>query len=155
MSPATMGRSLGPMLETGVGTIDNEPRRLDPDHSVRRSLTAPIVCREGYRGLVQLADAPVDYDADDLELLQRISDMVAPAIHARINRDKLTPREAEVMDLIVSGRTQKQIAAELDISVQTAAKHRTRVLDKLSVNNDVELVHLALQIRNPIAMSVR
>jgi FixJ family two-component response regulator len=56
----------------------------------------------------------------------------------------LTPREREVMDRIVAGRTLKQIAAELDVSLQTAAKHRARVLEKLGVHTDVELARLVL-----------
>ncbi len=52
----------------------------------------------------------------------------------------LTPREAEVMDLILRGKTLKQIASELQITIQTAAKHRSRVHDKIGVENDVALV---------------
>lgn len=57
---------------------------------------------------------------------------------------ELTPREAEVMELIVEGKSQKQIAAMFGISIQTAAKHRAKVLEKLGVANDVELVRLCL-----------
>ena len=79
--------------------------------------------------------------------MAHVSDLIAPALRARLRREQLTPREAEVMDLIVAGKTQKQIAAELNITVQTAAKHRARVLQKLSVSNDVELVHLAQHMK--------
>ena len=57
-------------------------------------------------------------------------------------RNLLTPREREVLELIVSGQTLKQIAVTLDISVQTASKHRTRVLEKMQVATDVELARL-------------
>jgi DNA-binding NarL/FixJ family response regulator len=57
---------------------------------------------------------------------------------------RLTPREREVMHLIVSGKTQKQIAAQLDVTIQTAAKHRAKVLQKVNVSNDVELTRVAL-----------
>jgi DNA-binding NarL/FixJ family response regulator len=60
---------------------------------------------------------------------------------------RLTPREREVMHLIVSGKTQKQIAAQLDVTIQTAAKHRAKVLQKVNVNNDVELTRVALANR--------
>jgi len=56
----------------------------------------------------------------------------------------LTQRETEVMQLIVDGLSQKQIAARLGISIQTAAKHRAKVLQKMHVANDVELVRLTL-----------
>ncbi len=61
-------------------------------------------------------------------------------------RQRLTPRESEVMELIVLGRTLKQIAALLEISLQTAAKHRARVLEKMQVATDVELARLMLPI---------
>jgi FixJ family two-component response regulator len=56
----------------------------------------------------------------------------------------LTPREREVLNLVVDGKTVKQIAAELGVGFPTAARHRTRVLEKLHVTNDVELVRLVL-----------
>jgi two-component system response regulator FixJ len=61
----------------------------------------------------------------------------------------LTPRESEVMELLLTGKTQKQIAAELNISIQTAAKHRSKVLEKLQVANDVELLRLTLALDSP------
>ena len=57
---------------------------------------------------------------------------------------ELSRRELEVMNLIVKGKSQKQIAAELYISFQTVAKHRAKVLTKIGVNNDVELARLIL-----------
>ncbi len=56
----------------------------------------------------------------------------------------LTPRETEVMEMLISGKSMKQIASELSISIPTCSKHRAKVLDKLRVENDVELVRLVL-----------
>lgn len=56
----------------------------------------------------------------------------------------LTEREREVMDLMLAGRSLKQIASQLGISVPTCSKHRARVLDKTEVVNEVELVRLML-----------
>ena len=58
-------------------------------------------------------------------------------------RQLLTDREQEVMELMLEGRSIKGIAAQFEISVKTAVKHRARVLDKFGLENDVELVHLA------------
>lgn len=52
----------------------------------------------------------------------------------------LTPREREVMDLLVEGRANKVIADRLGISIRTVEVHRARVLSKLGVRNAVELV---------------
>ena len=60
--------------------------------------------------------------------------------------EALTPREREVMDLIAAGRSMKKIASQLSISIQTCSKHRFQVLEKLEVDNDVELVRLLLDV---------
>jgi DNA-binding NarL/FixJ family response regulator len=59
---------------------------------------------------------------------------------------RLTTREAEVMRLLVAGKSQKQISTELGIAFQTTAKHRAKVLEKLDVANDVELVRFVLSL---------
>jgi FixJ family two-component response regulator len=66
-----------------------------------------------------------------------------PDVEAR--RKRLTPREREVMELLIVGKSMKQIAATLGISVQTGSKHRTQVLEKMGVENDVELVRRILE----------
>ncbi len=55
----------------------------------------------------------------------------------------LTKREREVFHLIIEGKTTKDIARSLDISVKTAENHRGKVLDKLDVANAAELVRYA------------
>jgi len=54
----------------------------------------------------------------------------------------LTPREQEIMDLLISGKTNKGIARTLNISVKTVDFHRTNVLEKMKVENILELVKL-------------
>jgi two-component system response regulator FixJ len=58
--------------------------------------------------------------------------------------EALSPREREVMELVVEGKSIKQIAGLLGISIQTCSKHRSRILEKMHVGNDVELVRLLL-----------
>lgn len=55
----------------------------------------------------------------------------------------LTNREREVFHLIIEGKTTKEIARSLNISVKTAENHRGKVLDKLNVANAAELVRYA------------
>ena len=57
----------------------------------------------------------------------------------------LTKREREVFHLVVDGKTTKEVAKALDISVKTAENHRGKVLDKLNVANSAELVKYAAQ----------
>ncbi len=54
----------------------------------------------------------------------------------------LTPREREVLTLVVSGRMNKQIAAELGTAEQTIKQHRGRVMRKLGVDSVADLVRL-------------
>lgn len=55
----------------------------------------------------------------------------------------LTPREREVFHLVVEGKTTKEVAKALGISVKTADNHRSRVLDKLGAKNTAEMVAYA------------
>jgi PAS domain S-box-containing protein len=134
-----------------IVVTENRPRTMEDGCVLKRSLVAAIVHKENALGLFHLADCAHDYDEDAHDLLVRVTAIIAPILQARLERDKLTPREAEVMDLIVGGMSQKQIATALKISVQTTAKHRSRILDKLGLSSDVELVHLALQMRAPLS----
>lgn len=60
----------------------------------------------------------------------------------------LTPREREVMDLVVSGMSNKGIAAQLQLSAKTVETHRARVMEKMEAGSVAELVHMALTL-NP------
>ena len=55
----------------------------------------------------------------------------------------LSPREREVFHLVVEGRTTKEVARALGISVKTADNHRYRLMEKLGVHNTAELVRYA------------
>jgi DNA-binding NarL/FixJ family response regulator len=56
---------------------------------------------------------------------------------------ELTQREAEVLQLIAEGYANKQIAAELNLSVKTVEKHRQQVMQKLDIHNIAGLVRHA------------
>ena len=56
--------------------------------------------------------------------------------------EKLSARQREVLGLLLTGKHSKQIAAELGIGEKTVAKHRAGVLEKMQVDNVVELVRL-------------
>jgi two-component system, NarL family, response regulator NreC len=59
--------------------------------------------------------------------------------------DRLTLREKEVLQLIVQGKSNKEIAALLNISVNTVAVHRARLMDTLGVHRTAELVLYAVK----------
>jgi DNA-binding NarL/FixJ family response regulator len=59
----------------------------------------------------------------------------------------LSPREREVLHLVVEGLTTKEVARRLHIGVKTAENHRGRILSKLGLHNSAELVRYAMRRR--------
>jgi DNA-binding NarL/FixJ family response regulator len=59
--------------------------------------------------------------------------------------DVLTPRELQVLKLIAEAHTSKEIANELVISIKTVERHRQNILDKLGMNDRVELTRYAIR----------
>jgi FixJ family two-component response regulator len=73
---------------------------------------------------------------------------------ARRVLDLLTPREFEVMQLVITGMLNKQIAGELGTAEKTVKVHRGRVMEKLGVTSVAELVRLVQRARlAPLANS--
>jgi DNA-binding NarL/FixJ family response regulator len=70
-----------------------------------------------------------DADEDDRDLLhQRLSD-----------------REYQVLRMIASGRTVSQVAQDLSLSVKTVSTYRARILEKMGMENNAELMHYAMR----------
>jgi DNA-binding CsgD family transcriptional regulator len=59
--------------------------------------------------------------------------------------DPLTPRERQVLQLIAEGKTTKETAAVLDVSVKTAETHRTNLMEKLDIHSTAGLVRYAIR----------
>lgn len=72
----------------------------------------------------------------------------ALGIHA-VERSPLSPRELDVLRLIATGMTSKEIAAQLSISRYTVERHRTNIATKLNLSRRGELVRSALQFFGP------
>jgi DNA-binding NarL/FixJ family response regulator len=58
---------------------------------------------------------------------------------------RLTPREREVVQLVAEGKSTKEIAAQLQISVKTAEFHRSRIMAKLEIHDVAGLVRYAIR----------
>ena len=61
-----------------------------------------------------------------------------------VKRDRLTPREREVVQLLAEGKSTKEVAVALDLSVKTAETHRANIMRKLEIHSVSELVMYAV-----------
>lgn len=85
--------------------------------------------------LVNVVISALERDA-----LQRASQASRAGIDQRLA--ELTPREREVMDLVLAGKLNKRIADELQIAMRTVEVHRARIFEKMGVRSAVELAQL-------------
>ncbi len=112
------------------------------------------ILRAGARGYL-LKDA---IDADLLAAVRAVArgeGYLSPAIadavltdyrqHVTDPIDLLTSREREVLQLIAEGKTNKEIAASLKLSVYTVDAHRGRIMEKLNLHSTGELVRFAVR----------
>jgi two-component system, NarL family, invasion response regulator UvrY len=63
----------------------------------------------------------------------------------RPSHDQLTDREYSVLQLLIGGKSIKEIADELSLSAKTVSTYHTRIWGKLNVRNDIEMVRYALE----------
>jgi len=131
------------------------------DILAERGFRLPIIMLSGH-GDVRTAVRVVQKGAVDFiekpyngqELLDRIHSVLAT--DARRHREEsanmaickrigsLTPREREVLDWVVSGTSNKRIAAELGISIKTVEVHRARVMEKMAAKSVAELTAMRI-----------
>jgi two-component system response regulator NreC len=77
------------------------------------------------------------------ELSQTV--ITAIQLKADVAEDPLTPRERQVLQLVAEGKTTRQAAELLNISVKTAETHRNRIMEKLNVHETAGLVRYAIR----------
>jgi FixJ family two-component response regulator len=132
------------------------------EHLAARRIPIPIVFITGH-GDVRMAVRAVQAGAIDFlekpfhdqDLLDKIQLGLArdaqwrrgADAHAAIQQriDSLTPRESEVLDLLVKGRSTKQIADTLALSCKTVEFHRGRLMEKMHTRTVQELMGLLLE----------
>lgn len=115
----------------------------------------PSAVRAMRAGAVDFMSKPFN----DQDLLDRVHQALAKDAQARQDEAVragiaakvalLTPREREVMDLVVSGMSNKGIAAQLQLSAKTVETHRARVMEKMEAGSLAELVRMVLAAKEP------
>ena len=117
------------------------------DHFHYRPRRRAHLCASVQGGSVGFLEKPVD----DAVLLDRIRKALARGEERRLQGEfaarmgQLTPAEKEVLDLLISGKSLKEIASVRNVTVQTIWKHRVSILQKMGVESDLELVRIAAQ----------
>lgn len=113
----------------------------------------PMAVRAMKGGALDFLEKPVneqlllDRVQGCLSMAHRTHDDAELVATTRARLEALTPREREVLDRLVKGKSSKVIAAELDISPRTVDVHRSHIMDKLGVRSIAELVRVALLVR--------
>lgn len=110
----------------------------------------PMAVRAMRAGAVDFLEKPFR----EQELLHRIHQAVEQDAGARQDRAakgeitarlaSLTPREGQVLDLVVAGKPNKAIAGELGLSHKTVEFHRAKIMDKMRADSVAELVRMVL-----------
>ena len=131
------------------------------DRLVERKSPLPIVFITGHgdvpmavntmkKGAMDFIQKPFEEDAL-VSLVERMLDQAKDAFTEHqhsASRDallaKLTSREAQVLERIVAGRLNKQIANDLGISIKTVEAHRANIMEKLNANTVADLLKIAL-----------
>jgi len=135
-------QKISPKTKTIFLTMHNE------NHYILEAL------RSGAKGFVtkthaaeDLVQAIRDAVRGKMYLSPEVSRAVVEAYQAKeaLPMDPLTPRERQVLQLVAEGKTTKEAAATLQISVKTAETHRTRIMEKLNVHETAGLVRYAIR----------
>jgi two-component system, NarL family, response regulator NreC len=121
------------------------------DVAIRRSLKAGA---RGYllkhspdviRAVKQIARGHSFFSPEAARLLSGDYASNGPGREIEDNLNLLTERELQVMRLIADGKTNKEIAALLAVSVNTIETHRKHIMDKLDLHNTAEIVRFAVR----------
>ena len=82
-----------------------------------------------------------------LDIDRQARAVIAAEAVERQRLSRLTPRERQVMELLIAGKTSKEIAVALNVSVRTVEGHRRMVFSKMDVSSAAQLVRTVLSKR--------
>jgi FixJ family two-component response regulator len=112
----------------------------------------PMAVQAMQAGAIDFLEKPYDNNLllsrikQSLTVVTESQDKLRFAADAKARLSRLTPREREVMNLLVAGKHNKVIAKELAISVRTAEAHRAKVMKKLRAESLSDIVRLAMAV---------
>jgi DNA-binding NarL/FixJ family response regulator len=118
------------------------------EHHVLEALRAGVKgCVSKSQAAEHLLQSIKDVCSGGVYLSPHVSGAVVQAYLAKteLPYEPLTPRERQVLQLIAEGKTTKETAAVLDVSVKTAETHRTNLMEKLDIHSTAGLVRYAIR----------
>jgi DNA-binding NarL/FixJ family response regulator len=142
-------RKLSPRTEVLILTMHDSEVLVQ--EVLEAGATGYIVKDDADRNLVAAVDALRRHKP---YLSSRVSEAASSAVGSdsssfgRSSRSRLTPREREILQLLAEGKSNKEVAGFLGISVKTAETHRANIMLKLDFHSITELVRYA--VRNKI-----
>jgi two-component system response regulator NreC len=122
--------------------------RCKEEHYVMEALRAGV---RGYvlktQSAADLLHAIREVKEGGLYVSPDVSDIVVRSFEQKseMGRDPLTRRAEQVLKLVAEGKTTKEIAKVLGLSVKTAESHRTRIMEKLEIHDTAGLVRYAIR----------
>ncbi len=131
------------------------------DHLIARNADIPIIFITGHgdvsmavtalkRGAADFIEKPFEQAALKQLVERKLHDartMHLQKANATVNNmllSKLTPRERQVLDCIINGRLNKQIADDLGISIKTVEAHRASIMDKTNSGTVADLMRIVM-----------
>ena len=129
----------------------------------RRNIAIPIILISGHAdvpmavaGIKAGADDFIEKPVDDAKLVAAINRAMARVLASQdsskqsdelVQRfERLTPRQAEIFDLVAGGFTSQAIAAKLDLSTRTVESYRAQIMEKMQAESVAVLVRQAIRL---------
>ena len=159
--PAQAGCLVADIRMPGMSGLElqerlNEERQHPPIIVITGHGDVPMAVRAVKAGAVDFIEKPfrdqalldavhraIEMDAKQRGEASRLSD-----IHERV--ETLTPREREVLDLVLEGRRNKNISDELGITLSTVEAHRSRVMEKMGAESLSHLMRMMLTLEQDL-----
>jgi FixJ family two-component response regulator len=117
----------------------------------------PMAVSTMKKGAVDFLEKPfneTDLRAIVARMLRQATDRISQAQAEKSHQEvlaRLTAREQQVLERIVAGRLNKQIAGDLNISIKTVEAHRANIMEKLEVTTVADLMKIALTKEKSLA----
>jgi FixJ family two-component response regulator len=130
---STDGKKISIVFISGQGDVPSSVRAMKA--GAVDFLPKPFTRKE----LLDAIDRAIDKDRSDRSVEKEITGL-------RERYDQLTPREREVLSLVVAGMLNKQTASRLGIAEKTIKVHRAQVMKKMGANSLADLVRMASRL---------